>query len=87
MAEGHTTADFIAGARRYASFCEASAKQHTEFVKQAATFLGPDKPFLLPWHAPKQPESATDELLRRLDSRDNSRVIEHDPGFQQLPRQ
>lgn len=52
IAEGHTAAEFIEGARRYAAFCEATGKLGTEYVKQAATFLGPEKHFLLPWDPP-----------------------------------
>lgn len=52
MAEGHTPQEFIGGAQRYAAFCAATGKTGTEFVKQAATFLGPDKAFLLPWEIP-----------------------------------
>jgi hypothetical protein len=54
LAEGHTVAEFIAGAKRYAAHCEALGKVGTEFVKQAATFLGPDKPFLESWSAPSK---------------------------------
>lgn len=52
LAEGHSSDEFIAGAKRYAEHCRALGKVGTEFVKQAATFLGPDKPFLEPWAAP-----------------------------------
>jgi len=52
MAEGHSAREFIDGAKRYAAFCEATGKVGTEFVKQASTFLGPDKHFLLPWKPP-----------------------------------
>jgi len=52
IGEGHTTEDFIAGAKRYAAFCEATGKTGTEYVKQACTFLGPDKPFLNDWKPP-----------------------------------
>lgn len=52
QSEGHAVEEFIAGARRYSAFCEATQKTGTEFVKQAATFLGPDKPFLQPWGLP-----------------------------------
>lgn len=83
IGEGHSTADFIAGARRYAAFCEAAGKIGTEYVKQACTFLGPDKPFLLPWHAPPKPETAMDRILR-ANGPDKSRVIEHDPEFRAL---
>lgn len=80
FAEGHTPAELIAGARRYAAFIEATGKSATEYVKQAATFLGPDKPFLLPWKPPPKAETATDRMLRMLNANDD-RVIEHDdPG-------
>ena len=80
FAEGHTPAELIAGARRYAAFIEATGKSATEYVKQAATFLGPDKPFLLPWKPPPKAETATDRMLRMLNATDD-RVIEHeDPG-------
>lgn len=85
MAEGHKPAEFIIGARRYAAFCEASQKTNTEFVKQACTFLGPDKPFLLPWHPPQKPETPGDRLKRALNGgHDDSRVIDYDPEFAQL---
>jgi hypothetical protein len=60
--EGHTPEQFISGAKRYAMYCAATEKLGTEFVKQAATFLGPAKPFLLPW-TPPVPKAA-----RQLDS-------------------
>jgi hypothetical protein len=53
MAEGHTPDEFIEGAMRYRAFCEATGKLGTEYVKQAASFLGPDKSFALPWSLPK----------------------------------
>lgn len=52
FAEGHTTQEFIAGAKRYAAFCLATGDAGTQFVKSAATFLGPDKGFLEPWTPP-----------------------------------
>lgn len=52
QSEGHTPEEIIAGARRYAAFVEATGKRGTEYVKQACSFLGPDKPFLLPWTPP-----------------------------------
>lgn len=85
MSEGHTVEEFVAGARRYAVFCESAGKAGTEYVKQAATFLGPDKPFLLPWHPPPKPENASQRILRTLDAKTNSRVIEHESDGQPLP--
>lgn len=52
MEDGHTPKEFIAGAKRYAEFVAATGKTGTEFVKQAASFLGPDKAFLLSWEIP-----------------------------------
>lgn len=52
--EGHTSAEFVSGAKLYAAFCKATDKIGTEFVKQAATFLGPDKPFLQAWEIPSK---------------------------------
>lgn len=52
IAEGHTWQDILDGAERYARFIEATGRIGTEYVKQAATFCGPDKPFLNPWIPP-----------------------------------
>jgi hypothetical protein len=62
--EGHTTEEFIAGAKRYAEHCKALGKVGTEFVKQAATFLGPDKPFLEPWTVPAKPNGGSKDPYR-----------------------
>lgn len=75
IAEGHMPDEFLGGARRYGAFCDATEKTGTEFVKQAATFLGPDKPFLLPWDLPltkadvrqAQNISAAMEFMRNTD--------------------
>lgn len=82
FAEGHTPAEMIAGARRYRDFCAARGDLlGSEFVKQAATFLGPDKPFLLPWHPPPKPETAMDRLQRMTSGETDDRVIEHESEF------
>jgi uncharacterized protein YdaU (DUF1376 family) len=52
IAEGHDPIEFLNGAERYAAYCLADETAGTKYVKQAATFLGPDKPFLLPWVLP-----------------------------------
>lgn len=52
IADGHHPAEFIGAAERYAEFCRITGKTGTEYVKQAATFLGPGKPFLESWNAP-----------------------------------
>lgn len=78
LAEGHTADEFIAGAKRYAAFCESQGKTGTEYVKQACTFLGPDKPFLLPWTIPPNKAevrqnrniSASEQWLRQQEAND-----------------
>lgn len=75
IAEGHLPIDLTDGARRYAEFCRATQKIGTEFVKQASTFLGPDKPFLQPWHMPSTKAdirlagnlTAAQEFMRRTE--------------------
>lgn len=52
IAEGHTPEEIISGATRYLGYCQATQRVGSEFVKQAATFLGPDKPFLERWTPP-----------------------------------
>lgn len=74
--EGHTPEQLIDGARRYAAFCLSTGKIGTEYAKQAATFLGPDKSFLQPWTAPATKAdarlssnlSAAEEFMRRTET-------------------
>lgn len=46
IAEGHTPKEMIDGASRYLQHCQSAETVGSQFVKQAATFLGPDKHFL-----------------------------------------
>lgn len=52
LQEGHTVEEFLAGAERYAAYIRAVGKERTEYVMQASRFLGPSKPFTLPWDPP-----------------------------------
>jgi hypothetical protein len=78
LAEGCTPDQFIDGAKRYAAFCDSQGKTGSEYVKQACTFLGPDKPFLEPWTpAPNKAElkqnrniSASEQWLREQEAND-----------------
>jgi len=70
--EGHTWAQLIDGAARYRRYCEFTRKVGTEYVMQVATFVGPDKHFLLDWEFPSSPpekETADQKSLRRLIDR------------------
>lgn len=63
VSEGHQPRELIDGAARYARFCAAQGKLRTEYVLQAATFLGPNKQFLETWSLAETP--ATREADRR----------------------
>jgi hypothetical protein len=52
LADGFTWAEILDGVRRYATYVETTGKAGTEFVMQAATFLGPERHFLTPWAPP-----------------------------------
>lgn len=76
IADGHTPAEFLEGADRYRAFAKASGNFGTVYVKQPATFLGPDKHFLEPWRPPatkadvrlSQNLTAADEFMARTDA-------------------
>jgi hypothetical protein len=71
LAEGHSANQFLEGARRYAGYCESAGKLNTEFVMQAATFLGPDKQFMRDWRAAETP--ATRAAAKRAESEQRER--------------
>lgn len=52
LREGHTWAEILAGAERYAAFVRATGKERTEHVQQAATFVGTNRGFLEEWALP-----------------------------------
>jgi hypothetical protein len=49
---GVAAGDLIAGVERYAAFVRASGNEGTPYVKQAATFLGPDEHWAEGWEIP-----------------------------------
>ncbi|WP_157198059.1 hypothetical protein [Methylomonas sp. DH-1] len=53
--EGRSAQELIDGVIRYAAWADAFGKTGTEFVKQAATFFGPDLHFQEPWTIPTNP--------------------------------
>lgn len=58
LEEGHTWAEIIEGAHRYAAYCTSTGKIGTEYVMQASRFVGPDKSFQLPWRPTSGPPSS-----------------------------
>lgn len=69
LKEGHTIEEFLAGARRYAAFIRATGKDGTEYVQQLTRFLGPSKPFLLPWDPPQPPASREQVAQREMEAK------------------
>ncbi|WP_019558504.1 YdaU family protein [Thioalkalivibrio sp. ALE12] len=55
LRKGVTHEDMMAGVMRYAAYCEQQGKVGTEFVKQAATFLGPDEHWREEYRPPAKP--------------------------------
>ncbi|TDT01661.1 helix-turn-helix domain-containing protein [Erwinia rhapontici] len=69
---GVSAAAMLAGVQRYAAFVIATGKSGTEYVKQAATFFGPDHHFDEPWDVPAAPQRQTSSQHKHsgFDSRD-----------------
>jgi phage replication O-like protein O len=50
--EGVEPEEMTAGVERYATYIRAVGSEGTQYVKQAATFLGPDEHWKEPWNIP-----------------------------------
>jgi uncharacterized protein YdaU (DUF1376 family) len=80
LREGHSPAEFLEGARRYHEFCRITGKIGTEYVKQAATFLGPGKAFSEKWDPPATKSdvrltsnlSAAEDFMRRTEPKNET---------------
>lgn len=57
---GVSNADILAGVKRYAVYCQSEGITATRYVKQAATFFGPDHHFADTWSA--APDAASNDL-------------------------
>jgi hypothetical protein len=66
IAEGHTAQEIFDGAVRYARFCRLTGKEGTEYVLQAKTFLGPQKPFKQSWDGPSGAVPDYSEVMARI---------------------
>ncbi|EOC0702571.1 hypothetical protein ACIU3Q_005787 [Salmonella enterica subsp. enterica serovar Kokomlemle] len=55
LKDGVKPEDMLAGVKRYAAYCQLTGNTGTQFVKQAATFFGPDRHFEESWQAPSAP--------------------------------
>ena len=65
LKEGATFQAMVEGACRYAAYCHAIDKTGTQYVMQAATFLGTGKHFLEPWDPPPGKSEALEKRNRQ----------------------
>jgi len=77
--EGVSPADMLAGVQRYAAYIAATGRIGTEYVKQAATFFGPDQHFAESWTAPANQQRSTPAQSR------HSGFSDRDYGTTQTP--
>lgn len=70
LRDGSTADEMTSGVMRYLAFCQAEGNIGTQYIKQAATFFGPDKAFLESW-----------EVIRKSQNSASSRN-----GRQPMPR-
>ena len=79
LREGVSSEEILAGVQRYAAYVAATGRTGTEYVKQAATFFGPDRHFEESWQVQAaQPRQATSQLK-------HSSFAERDYGATQTP--
>ncbi|EBS2696127.1 replication protein [Salmonella enterica subsp. enterica serovar Newport] len=55
LREGVTPETLLEGVKRYAAYVRVTGSTGTQFVKQAATFFGPDRHFEESWQTPSAP--------------------------------
>lgn len=70
LKNGADPAEILAGVKRYAAYCEAEGRTGTGFVKQAATFFGPDEHYKSDFtievkHGKDRPLSALERVQQR----------------------
>ncbi len=66
LREGVTPETLMEGVKRYAAYVRATGSTGTQFVKQAATFFGPDRHFEESWLAPPAPGGGRNSTIARL---------------------
>lgn len=55
LKDGVKPEDMLAGVKRYAAYVRTTGSVGTQYVKQAATFFGPDRHFEEAWQTPSAP--------------------------------
>lgn len=60
--------DILAGVQRYAAYLAATGRVGTEYVKQAATFFGPNEHWAEPWDVPTVANAASQKVNQNVAS-------------------
>ena len=66
LKDGVNPEAMLAGVKRYAAYARATGSVGTQYVKQAATFFGPDRHFEESWQAPSAPGGGHNSTIARL---------------------
>ncbi|MGR8779180.1 helix-turn-helix domain-containing protein [Klebsiella quasipneumoniae] len=66
LKDGVNPEDMLAGVKRYAAYARATGSVGTQYVKQAASFFGPDRHFEESWQAPSAPGGGHNSTIARL---------------------
>lgn len=66
LKDGVNPEAMLAGVKRYATYARATGSVGTQYVKQAATFFGPDRHFEESWQAPSAPRGGHNSTIARL---------------------
>ena len=66
LKDGVNPEAMLAGVKRYATYARATGSVGTQYVKQAATFFGPDRHFEESWQAPSAPGGGHNSTSARL---------------------
>ena len=80
LAQKHTHEEILAGVQRYKDYLTATGGIGTQYVQQAATFLGENKGFLEPWTPPAMVKDvrqmSAPERVRMAMSQKDDRVVD-----------
>ncbi|EEM2503334.1 TPA: hypothetical protein GND40_003616 [Salmonella enterica subsp. indica] len=63
LKDGVKAEDMLAGVKCYAAYCQTTGNTGTQYVKQAATFFGPDRHFEESWQTPSAPGGGCRNVL------------------------
>jgi len=80
LKEGVTANEMVSGVKRYLAFCQAEGNIGTQYIKQAATFFGPDKAFLESWEVVRKSPSSTPHRNSGFGKQPATRPIYTYPG-------